>query len=323
LPLKYFLALWFLGSVASAASIGRAEELSVHFKTTPRFELLRPFADPIDLSLLVTGADGRPVKQGTVAVRLDAPSPGRFFSTDFPLVEGTLLNEMRLPLRQGKANWKYLFPIRGEYRLGVDIVADDGRKSSKVFNVRVRENRMKWLLLGVFSAGLFVLGFVAGRIFTGARSPAVALIVAAALAGAAGSSRAQQHEAAVLDIEPASVGKASLVRWRLAPETGAQNLPTTLSLSITHLEKAKVVFAIEKVPVASDWSMKFHFPDGAEYRVAAVANISGRAPVASEQVVSVTGVEPPAKAMVPVLSYFLLLIALGLGAGRWSKRRGS
>ena len=67
--------------------------------------------------------------------------------------------------------------------------------------------------------------------------------------------------------------------------------------------------------------MKFHFPDGAEYRVAAVAQVPGEDPMRNQQVVSVTGVEPPMNAMVPVLSYFLAVIVLGLGAGRWTKRR--
>ena len=81
------------------------------------------------LTLLVTGTDGKPVAQGRVAIRLEAPEPGRFFSTDFPLVEGSRLLDMSLPLRQGRAEWKYLFPIRGQYRLTVEFVAPDGRKS--------------------------------------------------------------------------------------------------------------------------------------------------------------------------------------------------
>ena len=79
------------------------------------------------MSLLITGADGRPVKQGVVDIRLDAPEPGRFFSTDFPFVEGTRLSEMRMELRQGRANWKFLFPIRGEYRLTVVATTADAR----------------------------------------------------------------------------------------------------------------------------------------------------------------------------------------------------
>ena len=317
--------LSFLLSLTIATLLGAslpAEELNVYFKTTPGIELLRPFADPIDLSLLITGLDGRPVKQGTVAIRLEAPRPGRFFSTDMPLVEGTVLNEMRLPLRQGRANWKQLFPIRGEYRLMVDVLAADGSKASKTLSFAVRENRQKWLALGAFSAGLFLLGFVAGRVFTG--PSAGALIAAAALLGgpAMGAGQNAPRGAAVLEIEPATVGKPSRVGWQMANH-GAADASALLTLTITHLEKQKVVFAVEKIAVPGEWSMKFNFPDGAEYRVAAVGAFPGSAPVRTEEVIAVTGVEPPVSATAPVLSCFVALIAAGLGFGRWSKRRGA
>ena len=96
----------------------------------------------------------------------------------------------------------------------------------------------------------------------------------------------------------------------------------TLTLTITHLEKQKVVFGIEKIAVDGEWSMKFHFPDAGEYRVAAVGNVPGLAPVRSEHGMTVTGMEPPAGTMIAALVYFVGLIALGLGAGRWSKKRG-
>ena len=163
--------------------------MNVYFKTTPRPELLRPFIDATDLSLLITGADGRPLKQGTVAIRLEAPRSGRVFSTDYPLVEGTLLSEMQLPLRQGRANWKQLLPIRGEYRLTVDVAASDGAKISKVFTFDVRENRKKWLALAALSTGLLILGFVAGRIFTGTQPSAMVIVGLTFLIGTDGSFR--------------------------------------------------------------------------------------------------------------------------------------
>lgn len=327
MSLKNLPARVILVSVTLFGSSLPAEELNVYFKTTPRIELLRPFADPIDLSLLITGVEGRPVKQGTVAIKLEAPRPGRFFSTDMPLVEGTLLNEMQLPLRQGRANWKQLFPIRGEYRLIAEVFTADGSKASKELTFVVRENRQKWLALGAFSAGLFFLGFVAGRVFTSARASAIALIAAAGLLGGfAATSSAQQNAPAgpaVLEIEPPTVGKPSLVRWKLANDAGGDDRAALLTLTITHLEKQKVVFAVEKIAVPGEWSMKFNFPDGAEYRVAAVGAISGRAPVRTEEVIAVTGVEPPLGATAPVLSCFIALIAAGLGVGRWSKRRAA
>jgi len=130
------------------------------------------------MSLLVTDANGRPLKEGSVAVRLDAPRSGGFFSTDFPWVEGTRLQEMQLDLRQGRADWKYLLPIRGEYRLAVNVSTADGRKASKEFTFHVRENEKKWGALAAFSAGLFCLGFIAGRVFTVAPKESVIILLA-------------------------------------------------------------------------------------------------------------------------------------------------
>jgi hypothetical protein len=323
LSLRIFPALFFFSQVLLIALSVRAEELNVYFKTTPRLELLRPFEDPVDLSLLITGADGKPIEQGTVDIRLDTPKPGWFFSTDFPLVEGTRLSEMRLRLRQGRAVWKSLLPIRGEYQLAVDVLANDGRKATKTFTFKVRESGEKWLALGGFSAGLFVLGFIAGRIFTGVQTARVALLavflfVSSPIAGAKEDSRAS-----VLKIEPATVGRPSLVRWYLT-NAGPSDKPTALlTLTIKHLEKDKIAFAVERLPVTGEFLLKFHFPDGARYRVTANAQMVGGSLVRNEEVVEVAGVEPPARAMVPALTLFVAIIALGLGVGRWSKRRSS
>jgi hypothetical protein len=302
-----------------------AEDLNIYFKTTPRIELLRPYADPANMSLLITGADGRPVKQGVVDIRLDAPEPGRFFSTDFPFVEGTRLSEMRMELRQGRANWKFLFPIRGEYRLAVVVRTADGGKASKDFKFYVRENQKKWFALTGFSIGLFLLGLLAGRVFTAV--PKSAMIVLFAVALLVESSQAAEPpgipetENAGLEIEAGTVGTPTAVRWFLTNAEMAAKQNTLLTLTITHLEKEKIAFAVERIPVDNEFSMKFQFTDGAEYRVVALAEVPGKSPLRSEKVIGVTATEPPAKASVPALAYFVGLIALGLGAGRWTKRR--
>ena len=301
-----------------------AEDLNIYFKTTPRIELLRPYADPANMSLLITGADGRPVKQGVVDIRLDAPEPGRFFSTDFPFVEGTRLSEMRMELRQGRANWKFLFPIRGEYRLAVVATTADGGKASKDFKFYVRENQKKWFALTGFSIGLFLLGLMAGRVFTGAKSAMIALFAVALLVGSSRAGeppRVEETENAGLEIGAATVGTPTAVRWFLKNAEIAGTSNTLLTLTITHLEKEKIAFEVERIPVGKEFSMKFQFTDGAEYRVVALAEVPGKPPLRSEKVIGVTAIEPPAKASVPALAYFVGLIALGLCTGRWTKRR--
>ena len=313
-----FFALFLVGSPL------RADEINFYFRTAPIVELLRPNGDAAILSLLITSADGRPVDQGTVTVRLDAPIAGGFLSTDVPMVEGARLNQMTLPLRQGRVNWKYLFPIRGEYSLAVEFAGVDGKKASKSFQFTVPENRQKWLALGGFSVGLFLVGFVAGRIFTGTKTKATTLIlliayISAAATGADAQAIHSEASSARLEIEPAFVGTPSRIRWSLE---GAGAKPVmALTLTIVRLEDNKIVFAVERIPVAGEFSMNFNFSDGSEHRVTAIAEAQGRAPFKTEQVINVTAVEPPLRAMIPALSLFVALIVAGLVAGRWSKRR--
>lgn len=318
-----FLLAFFLGSPSWA------DDINIYLKASPRLELLHPYSDPATLTLLVTGTDGKPVAQGRVAIGLEAPAPGWFFSTDFPLVEGSRLLDMSLPLRQGRAEWKYLFPIRGQYRLTVEFIAPDGRTVNKTFPLGIRESKQKWFFLGIFTVGLFVLGVFAGRIFTGALSNAKRRAAACLLVSmscvcwsieVAAQEPGQRKYFGWLEIDPATVGKPSKVRWRLAGEENVEGRAVLLSLTITHLEKDKTVFSVERLPVEGEFAMNFQFTDGAEYQVTAIAYVMSRQMIRTEQNISVVGVEPPARAMIPAVAFFLAVIALGLGVGRWSRR---
>jgi hypothetical protein len=326
LSLKHLFALGSLIVCLLLDAPIQAEEINLYFKTSPLPERLRPFSDPVTLSLLATGADGRPLARGWMNIRLQAPQSGRFFSTDFPLVEGTELLEMRLPLKAGKVEWKYVFPIRGEYRLIVDVLTLEGTKASRMFELDIREQETKWLVLGVFTLGLLVAGFIVGRIFTpspnGRRLAGVVLFVAALVlvALATGKEAANDSIAARLVVDPPAVGTPARIHWKLEPDGAASAPIALLSLTIAHLEKGKTVLAIDRIPVEGEYSMTFHFTDGAEYRVTANAEMAGRKSARAEQIVRVTGVEPPMSAMIPAIGFFLAVIAVGLGAGRWSRR---
>jgi hypothetical protein len=329
LSLKNFLGFVVLFSFAFFYPSSWAEDINIYFKASPRLELLHPYSDPATMTLLVTGADGKPVAQGNMAIRLEAPQPPWFFSTDFPLVEGSRLLDMTLPLRQGRAEWKYLFPIRGQYRLSVEFAASDGRRVNKTFPLTIRENKLKWVFLGMFTLLLLALGVLAGRIFTGVvphtRGKAAACLLASMTCSAscievAAQGIEQRKYFGWLDIDPPTVGKPTKMRWRLAGEEKVASRAVLLTLTIAHLEKGKTVFAVERLPVEGEFAMDFQFTDGAEYRITASAHITGGQMVRTEQNVSVTGVEPPTRAMIPAIGFFLAVIALGLGVGRWSRR---
>jgi hypothetical protein len=324
LSLNHFLAPgFFILSILFGAPVSAQ---NIYFKTSPLPERLRPFSEPATLSLLATAADGKPLASGWLNVRLEAPRP-IFFSTDFPLAEGSILTEMRLPLRAGKAEWRYNFPIRGEYRLFVEVLAPDGSQSTKMFAIEVREHRSKWLTLAAFMLGLLGVGVLAGRIFTRPVSKgagALAAIFSASLFLALSSSTAFAQAGAVkpiarLEIDSPAAGKLARIRWVLDADGGNAGRGALLSLAITHIEKKMTVFTVDKIPVEGKFSMNFHFVDGAEHRVTAHAQLAGGRSARSEQVVSVSGVEPPISAMLPAMGLFLAVIGLGLGVGRWSR----
>ena len=144
----------------------RAEVRTVRLETFPSLDQARPLSDPVKIILSVLDSNGKPLEHGRLNIRLIAPPPGWLLSTDLPLVEGTDLLEMNLPVSQGRVSWEYVFPIRGIYRLEVSALGEEAKEVKSVFEIGIKENRMKLFYLGIFVAALFLFGFMAGRLFT-------------------------------------------------------------------------------------------------------------------------------------------------------------
>jgi hypothetical protein len=319
LPLivSLFLLVFFFGALHPTI----AQELTAGLRFEPSLAALRPHDQQAQVTLLVADREGKPISAGEVQIILEAPAPGKLFSTDFPIVEGTRLSEMKLPLRSGQASWRYVFPIRGVYRMQVLATAADGRSFTQSFEFTVDENPRKWLVLALFGLILFGIGVIAGRTFT--TSPALlslGLLVAALAAADCGASVGEvkaRADGMTLEIAPATVGKLSRIRW--LNNDPAAEVVSSLSLSIEQVDHRQVVFAVEKLPVRGEYSFDFQFTDGSDHRITALVEVPGEPQRRLERVVAVTAVEPPLSAQYPALAAFVGVIALGLAAGRWSK----
>ena len=179
--------------------------------------------------------DGQRVAEGWVAVRLDAPPSNWLFSTDFPVVEGSRLLEMRLPLINGKAEWRQVFPIRGDYRLAAEFAGLAGAKTDKVFSFHVHEKDQKWLGLGGFTLGLFITGVIAGRVFSAPRDGAgtklgLWIFFILTWSAAAGESAWAQEDhkrnyISKIVVAPATVGSPARIHWWLHP-AGVNGAPS-------------------------------------------------------------------------------------------------
>jgi hypothetical protein len=252
-------------------------------------------------------------------------------STDFPLVEKTLLLEMDLIAAQGRAMWEYVFPIRGVFRLEVSKLNGAGTEVSEIFPLRVRENRTKLLYLGIFVVFLFVFGVVVGRLFTtsnkGDYVKAGFLLALCALGIApvlAAEPRVMNYgikgPSPRLEISPPSVGQPSNIHWRLSEVETERLLPSRLSLAITHLEKGKRLFFLDKIPTDGDFNLRFHFTDASPHWVSGSAEVEGWQPVRAEKNVAVSSESPPRDVTFRTLFLFLCVLGLGLLTGRISRR---
>ena len=330
MPLKFLVSILLLARLFYPIETAGAQEFTFYFNTAPEGAQLNPSRAPATLTLTVKAPDGQVPAAGWIVVRLDAPPPGRFLSTDFPAVEGSRLLEMRLPVIHGKAEWRQILPIRGDYRLAAQFVDAAGAKAEQVFSFRVYENNQKWLFLGAFALGLFVTGVIAGRIFSGPRGRETAklgvwpLLFLTYFVATGESAWAQDDQKrkyfSKIEVASPTVGAPARIHWWLHP-AGIEGKPSArLTLRITHVEKNLLVFSAEKILVAGEFSLDYQFTDGSDHRITAIADIDDGETIRQEQLVSITAVAPPWRAQLPALALFLFLIFLGLWTGRWSRR---
>ena len=239
--------------MSSVIATAGATAGQIGLQTFPALDRVYTLSVPVRIVLMNSDADGKALEGTRFHIRLYAPPPGRFLSTDYPLVENTLLIEMDLVAAQGRAIWEYVFPIRGIYRLEVTTVNGAGKDVSAVFPLRIRENRTKLLYLGIFVVSLFLFGVVVGRLFTtpnkeGYLKVGLLLVMCALLVAAVKGNEPQVKETGNkgpllrLEISPPRVGRPSDIQWRLSEGETERLLPGRLTLAITHLEKDKRLF---------------------------------------------------------------------------------
>lgn len=330
--MRHLVALFIFPFSLWLAPATWASNEDIRLQTLPALDKARPFSDPVKILLKIVDNDGNPVGTGRVRARLYAPIPNRLFSTDFPHVEGTLLLDMELPFSNGSVAWEYVFPIRGDYRLEIELADPSKENIRRTFNLSVKEHRIKFFYLGCLLVVLFLLGLIAGRLFSGRRANhglnlKLGFFLSLLPLATGSTSDIQTKEGTGsqlvtgLEVSPAVVGKISRVHWKLTDPRTRKPVASRLSLTITHGEKGKQIFSVKNVPTEGNFTLDFQFVDASDHLLAAVAEPEGEEPVREKKVITVTGVHPPRETFFAPMILFLAVLALGLAAGRISCRR--
>ena len=124
---------------------------------------------PVKLTLQAIDSTGSPLTNVRMKAKLLAPAPTPWFTTDFPIVEGTQLFELQADAPTGQLQLQQMFPIRGNYQLQViatPLGTTGGKTIQQNITITVPENSIKYqnfaivalLLTGAGLAGGWVIG---------------------------------------------------------------------------------------------------------------------------------------------------------------------
>jgi len=167
LLLAFLVLFTFIPSPTLAAE---ENDLQIQVQSTPAFNAIKPNFDS-PFSIVVKDSKGQPVKDVELAFTLESPATKFFPSTDVPRVEGLTLMQSKVFVPEGKLDFRYAFPIRGEYALTVKATptVNPNQAVEKTLHFTINENPAKVRNVSIFISGLLLLGFATGYILTSRR----------------------------------------------------------------------------------------------------------------------------------------------------------
>ncbi len=138
MPKKIYVLIGALCMISvifcSWVGLAQSPEPSVRLTTVPSLDQIRPFEaeategkgsgsykPPVQLSLQAVNAQGQLLKDARMHVQIFTPPKTPWFTTDFPIVEGTKLLDIEGNAPTGQLQLQQTLPIRGTYKLLVAV----------------------------------------------------------------------------------------------------------------------------------------------------------------------------------------------------------
>ncbi|MBE9156459.1 hypothetical protein IQ265_06395 [Nodosilinea sp. LEGE 06152] len=357
--IRLAIALAAIAACLTLATPVRAQP-SIQLQTFPPLSQVVPNTEPVRIDLTAVGANQQPLTNAQMVVTLMTPPKTPFWSSDFPIVEGTTLLELADVVTDGQLAFQTFLPIRGSYSLRVEVAplqAEDFKPFEQILTLQVPENPIKYRNAAILMGILLLAGFGCGWIL-GAQQVvhpgevtsrpvqtmlSVAIIIAIAVLlvvnisaeitevhqvkGHSNTLTAIAQQNAEVQVEmlgetAAVVGRPSTQRVHVK---GNSNI--TLKISAVGLEHNQPIFAYETAPkTAGEFTWKQQFFDGGPHRVtvdvAPARDTSLRfEPFSVGQEIHVEGISPPLLVRLIGLVYYTSLFVAALAAGYFIHRR--
>ena len=128
------------------------------------------YKSPVKLKFQARDAAGAPLQNARYHLQILTPAPTPWFTTDFPIVEGTKLLDIEGDTPTGEFQIQQVFPIRGTYQLQATvspIVTNTFAPIAQTLTLKVSENPLKLRYFPFVLIVLLAIGFVGGSIIGG------------------------------------------------------------------------------------------------------------------------------------------------------------
>jgi hypothetical protein len=288
------MSVVFYGWVGFAQS----PQPSVRLTTNPPIEQVRPleaeateamgsgqYQPPVQLTLQAIDTQGQALKNARIHLQIFTPPKSPWFTTDFPIVEGTQLLDIEGNAPTGEFRVQQMLPIRGTYQLLVNVtpIAPNAfAPIQQTLTLSVSENGAKYFNFGILAAVLLAVGLGGGWII-GSRqsmqpgevvpervrlllSGAIGVAIVALLVVNISSEFAQSHTSMAMSHHteevPAPSSPAKLqsqgLRMQLSGDTSAKvGQPAQLQVSVidakTQQPATDVVLKVITKSLESNW----------------------------------------------------------------------
>ncbi|MDZ7961359.1 MAG: hypothetical protein RMY34_26345 [Aulosira sp. DedQUE10] len=125
---------------------------------------------PVKFALQAVDSTGKALENTKFSLEIFTPPHNPWFTTDFPIVEGTKLLNIETIAPNGQLQVQQMLPIRGNYQLKVNVtpvVANAFTPIEQTLTLSVRENWVKYLNFAILAVVLLIVGLVGGWVIGG------------------------------------------------------------------------------------------------------------------------------------------------------------
>ena len=128
------------------------------------------YQPPVQFMLQAMDAQRQPFENAKIHLQILTPPKNPWFTTDFPIVEGTKLLDIEATAPKGKLEFQQLLPQRGTYQFLLNvtpIVANAFAPIQQTLSLTLHENPLKFRYFGILVAILLVAGLGGGWVIGG------------------------------------------------------------------------------------------------------------------------------------------------------------